>query len=145
MVLCYNNRTQSKVIGGNIMSEKENFIFIASWASTIESFDEMGQSDIAGELAKQIIYYGTKGEITTDNPMIKGIIDGMCKTLIDQSKKKYSACKANGSKGGRPAQYPVEEMVKLRDAGLTDDEIADNLGCGVQTVTRKLKIFDETI
>ena len=121
------------------MNEKENFIFIASWASTIESFDDMGQPDIAGELAKQIIYYGTKGEMTTDNPMIKGIVEGMCVALIDQSKKKYNACKVNGNKGGRPERYPVEEMMRLRDAGLTDEEIADNLGCGVQTVIRKLK------
>lgn len=121
------------------MNEKENFVFIASWASTIESFDDMGQSDIAGELAKQIIYYGTKGEITTDNPMIKGIVEGMCVALIDQSKKKYNACKTNGNKGGRPERYPIEEMLRLRDAGLTDEEIADNLGCSVQTVIKKLK------
>ncbi len=120
------------------MNEKENFLFIASWASTIESFDEMGQSDIAGELAKQIIYYGTKGEITTDNPMIKGIVEGMCVALIDQSKKKYQACKVNGNRGGRPERFPVSEMIQLREAGLTDEEIADNLGCSVQTVIKKL-------
>lgn len=121
------------------MGEKENFIFLASWASTIESFDEMGQSELAGELAKQIIYYGTKGEITTDNPMIKGIVEGMCMALIDQSKKKYNACKNNGSKGGRPERYPIEDILKLKDVGLTDAEVADNLGCSEQTVAYKLK------
>ena len=125
------------------MNEKENFVFIASWASTIESFDDMGQSDLAGELAKQIIYYGTKGEITTDNLMIKGIVEGMCVALIDQSKKKYNACKTNGNKGGRPERYPIEEMLRLRDASLTDEEIADNLGCSVQTVIKKLKVTSE--
>ena len=121
------------------MNEKENFIFIASWASTIESFDDMGQPELAGELAKQIIYYGTKGEMTTDNPMIKGIVEGMCVALIDGSKKKYQACKTNGNRGGRPESYPVEDMIKLRDAGLTNEEIADSLGCNVNTVIRKLK------
>ncbi len=125
------------------MNEKENFVFIASWASTIESFDDMGQSDLAGELAKQIIYYGTKGEITTDNPLIKGIVEGMCVALIDQSKKKYNACKTNGNKGGRPERYPIEEMLRLHDLGLTDEEIADNLGCSVQTVVKKLKATSE--
>ena len=123
------------------MNEKENFIFIASWASTIESFDEMGQPDIAGELAKQIIYYGTKGEITTDNPMIRGIIEGMCVALIDQSKIKYKACKANGNKGGRPEKYSVNDMLKLKEFGLTDEEIAENMGCSAQTVTKKLNDY----
>lgn len=125
------------------MSEKENFIFIASWASTIESFDEMGQPDIAGELAKQIIYYGTKGEITTDNPMIRGIVEGMCVALIDQAKQKYQNCKINGNKGGRPEKYPVSEMLRLKETGLTDAEIADSLGCSVQTVIKKLSGLED--
>ena len=125
------------------MSERENFVYLASWTKPIESFDEMGQPELAGELAKQIIYYGTKGEITTDNPMIKGIVEGMCAPLIDQGKKKYQACKSNGGKGGRPVQYAVEDMVRLRESGLTDEEIADNLSCMVSTVTKKLRAWDE--
>jgi hypothetical protein len=124
------------------MSEKENFIFLASWVSTIESFDEMNQPELAGELAKQIIYYGTKGEITTDNPMIRGIVEGMCVALIDQAKQKYQNCRINGNLGGRPEKYPVAEMVRLRDAGLTNEEIAENMGCSAQTVSKKLKALD---
>ena len=126
------------------MNEKENFIFLASWASTIESFDEANQPELAGELAKQIVYYGTRGEITTDNPMIRGIVEGMCVALIDQAKQKYQNCKVNGNLGGRPERYPVSEMVRLREAGLTNEEIADNMSCSVQTVIKKLKALDET-
>lgn len=121
------------------MNEKENFIFLASWAEAIEAYDKAGQPELGGELAKQIIYYGTSGQMTTDNPLIEGFVKAMCVTLIDQSKKKYSACKTNGNKGGRPEAYPIEDIIKLRDAGLTNEEIADNLGCNVQTVIRKLK------
>lgn len=124
------------------MNEKENFIFLASWASTIESFDEAKQPELAGELAKQIVYYGTKGEITTDNPMIRGIVEGMCVALIDQAKQKYQNCKTNGNLGGRPERYPVAEMARLRDAGLTNEEIAENMGCSAQTVSKKLKALD---
>lgn len=124
------------------MNEKENFIFLASWASTIESFDEAKQPELAGELAKQIVYYGTKGEITTDNPMIRGIVEGMCVALIDQAKQKYQSCRTNGNLGGRPEKYPVSEMSRLRDAGLTNEEIAENMGCSAQTVSKKLKVLD---
>ena len=126
------------------MSEKENFVFLASWATTIESFDAMNQPEIAGELAKQIVYYGTKGEMTTDNQMIKGIVEGMCVTLIDQAKQKYQNCRVNGNKGGRPELFPVSEMVRLRNAGLTCEEIADNMSCKVQTVIKKLKEWDSS-
>lgn len=127
------------------MSEKENFVFLASWTTTIESFDAMNQPELAGELAKQIIYYGTKGEMTTDNQMIRGIVEGMCVALIDQAKQKYQNCRINGNLGGRPEKYPVEEMVRLRDAGMTNEEIAESMNCSVQTVIKKLKAFNDEI
>lgn len=125
------------------MNEKENFVFLASWAKAIEGYDKAGQPELGGELAKQIIYYGTSGEMTTDDPLVKGIVNAMCVALIDKAKKKYDTCKNNGNKGGRPETYPIEEMLKLREAGLTNEEIADNLGCSTQTVIKKLKTISE--
>lgn len=120
------------------MNEKENFVFLASWAEAIEAYDKAGQPELGGELAKQIIYYGTSGQMTTDNPLIVGVIRAMCVALIDKSKKKYNACKANGNKGGRPTQFPVEKMLELRELGLSNDEISAKMGCSVQTVNKKL-------
>ena len=125
------------------MNEKENFVFLASWAEAIEAYDKAGQPELGSELAKQIIYYGTTGQMTTDNPLIEGFVKAMCVPIIDQSKRKYQACKNNGNKGGRPEKYPVSEMIRLREAGLTDEEIADNLGCSTQTVIKKLSEINE--
>jgi DNA-binding CsgD family transcriptional regulator len=36
-------------------------------------------------------------------------------------------------------------MLALRDAGLSDQEIADNLGCDVRTVRKTLKEIDDEI
>ena len=119
-----------------------NFVFLSSWASTIEAFDEMGQPDMAGELAKQIVYYGTRGEIITDNPIIKGIVEGMCTALIDKSKARYAHSIENGKKGGRPPKYDKNKMIELRSSGLSDQDIADNLGCSVKTVQRALAAAD---
>ena len=120
------------------MNEKENFIFLASWAEAIEAYDKAGQPELGGELAKQIIYYGTSGQMTTDNPIIIGFVNAMCATLIDKSKKKYQACKNNGNRGGRPELFPLSEMQKLQAAGLTNEQIAQKLGCSLQTVIKKL-------
>ncbi len=127
------------MIGGTTMNEKENFIFLASWVDAIEAYDNAGQSELAGELAKQIIYYGTKGETTTDNPLITGVIKAMCAPLIDKAKKKYNTCKANGNKGGRPQMFDTEKIIELHNSGLSVEKIATEMGCSVQTVIKKLK------
>ncbi len=121
------------------MSEKENFIFLASWAEAIEAYDKAGQPELGGELAKQIIYYGTSGQMTTDNPLIESLVKAMCVVLIDKSKKKYEVCKTNGNKGGRPTKFSTEEMLKLHAQGLSNEEIAAKMGCSVQTVNKKLE------
>lgn len=124
------------------MSTKENFLFLASWHDLIEGYEAAGKPEIASELAKQIIYYGVTGEMTTDDPVIVGTVMGMCAALIDKSKKRYNTCVANGRQGGRPKKYSVDDMLDLRDKGLSLQDIADNLGCSVKTVQRTLALAD---
>lgn len=115
-----------------------NFVFYASWYELIEAYENAGQPEIAAEIAKQIVNYGVTGQITTDNPLIVGIINAMCATLIDKSKSRYAASVKNGSMGGRPKLFDKETVLQLRQQGLTQQEIADQMGCSKRTVQRKL-------
>lgn len=122
---------------------KENFLFLASWHDILEGYDSAGKPEIASELAKQIIYYGVTGEMTSNDPIITGTVNGMCATLIDKSKKRYNTCVANGKQGGRPSQYADEDVWELHKQGFSDQDIANNLGCSVKTVQRKLAKLKE--
>lgn len=124
------------------MSNKENFLFLASWHDILEGYDSAGKPEIASEIAKQIIYYGVTGQMTSDDPVVVGTVTGMCAALIDRSKKRYNTCVANGRQGGRPKKYSVDDMIALRDQGLSLQDIADNLGCSVKTVQRTLANAD---
>ena len=80
------------------MNEKENFVFLASWAEAIEAYDKAGQPELGGELAKQIVYYGTSGQMTTDNPLIEGFVKAMwcgnqeCEDKIKEDTTATSRC-----------------------------------------------------
>ena len=121
---------------------KENFLFLASWHDILEGYDSAGNPEMASELAKQIIYYGVTGEMTSNDPVITGIVTGMCATLIDKSKKRYNTCVANGKKGGRPKQYSDEEILSLYNKGLSEQDISNNLGCNIRTVQRAIAKFE---
>ena len=127
------------------MSKRDNFVFYASWLDALSGLDETNSREFANEFLRQIVIYGVTGEIETDNPMIVGFINAMCKDLLDKSKKRHRACIENGNRGGRPKQYNDEEIRALSQQGLSDQEIADNLGCSVKTVQRALANADDEI
>lgn len=116
---------------------KENFVFYASWIDIVKAYDTTDPT-FAGELAKQMLYFGVEGEMSTDNPIIIGLIQSMCKDLLDKSKKRHKACIENGKRGGRPKQYSDEDIMSLYEQGLSEQDIADNLGCNVRTVQRTI-------
>lgn len=128
-----------------VMSKKENFVFYADWIDVIKAYDDSGQSDLAGELAKQIVYYGVTGEMTSKDTIITGLVNAMCVALIEKSKNRYNACKNNGQRGGRPRQYDPEEIATLHDSGLSDEQIAEQLGCNLRTVQRALADTNDDI
>jgi predicted GIY-YIG superfamily endonuclease len=119
-----------------------NFVILASWYEIIEAYEKMGQSEMASEISKAIITYGVTGEILSDNPLVVGVVRGMCTALIDKSKARYAHSIENGKKGDRPKKFNAEDMITLRNQGLTDQDIADNLGCSVKTVQRALAAAD---
>ena len=119
------------------MSEKENFVFYADWVDIIKAYDETNP-ELAGNIAKQIIYYGVTSQMTTDDPIVVGTVNSMCAALIEKSKNRHRAAIANGKQGGRPKKYSEETMLELRSKGLSNQDIANNLGCSMMTVERTI-------
>ena len=115
-----------------------DFVFLANWYDVIKAYDDAGQSDIANAIAKEIIIYGVTGDTRTTDPLIYGIVRGMCTAQI----KKVKARNPGSAKGGRPKVYKTEDIIDLSNNGLSLQDIADNLGCSVKTVQRALANAD---
>lgn len=125
------------------MTQYENFIFYGSWKEHLNGLKQLCGEDVAKEVAWQIINYGTYKGFDTEDQKIIDMVNGMCRDLIDSAKKRREASIGNGKQGGRPKKYNVDDMLSLRDQGLTPTEIAENLGCAVKTVRRALAAADE--
>lgn len=127
------------------MAKYENFVFYGSWKEHLDGLRDLCGDDVAKEVVWQIINYGTSKEFDTDDKKIINIVNGMCRDLITSAKKRRTAAIENGKQGGRPKKYKLEDMLALRDAGLSDQDIADNLGCDIRTVRRTLSEIDDEI
>lgn len=125
------------------MCKYENFVFYGSWKEHIDGLQALCGEDVAKELVWQIVNYGTTKEFDTDDQKIINMVNGMCRDLITSAKKRRLASIENGKQGGRPKKYTIEDMLPLKNAGLSDQEIADKLGCDVRTVRKTLKEADE--
>ena len=84
-----------------------NFVFLASWYELIAAYEQMGQPEMAGEISKAIITYGVTGEIKSENPLIVGLVNGMCTALIDKSKARYAHSIENGKKGAPVKSFTI--------------------------------------
>ena len=110
----------------------DSFVFYGNWRTILDGFDK----ETAKDILWQIMLYGTAGEVDTSNPMINGIVMGCCAVGIDKAKDRYANAVDNGKKGGRPTEIDVEHVQELKESGLTNKEIATELGCSTRTVER---------
>jgi hypothetical protein len=127
------------------VAKYENFVFYGSWKEHLDGLRGLCGEDTAKEVAWQIINYGTSKQFDTDDETVINMVNGMCRDLIDSAKKRREASVANGKQGGRPKKYSDGEIIALYNQGLSEQEIADSLGCNIKTVQRALIDIDDEI
>ena len=117
----------------------ESFLFYGSWRETLEGFAEGISPEFAKEALWNLMLCATAGDIETDNKVIIGFINGCCMPNIDKVKERYRQSVENGKKGGRPRTVDRKEVAKLREQGLTNQEVATKLKCSVSSVEKANK------
>ena len=126
------------------MADSRNkFIFFESWDKYLDTLEEDKDINYVNAVARAIIKYGLYGDCKTDDETIKRKVDAVCSDVINNTKARYAASVRNGSMGGRPTKYSSETIRQLREQGLTQQQIADQLGCSKRTVQRALGDEDE--
>jgi DNA-binding NarL/FixJ family response regulator len=118
---------------------KKSFVFFDSWERYLKALEDDKDINYVNAVARAMIQYGLRGECETDDETILRKVDAVCSDLMQSTQSRYVASIQGGKQGGRPKQYDADTMQALRDAGMTYQEIADELGCSVRTVQRELK------
>lgn len=124
--------------------ENNSFVFYKTFLDTAE---ELGRAnpDLAYKYLHAIAQYGIYGTYDESDPVLNGLM--VAATMgIDRAQERYQEAKDVGKTGGRPRSNSLDSIQELAAAGLSTQEIADNLCCSVRTVQRGLKTLrDKTL
>ena len=125
-----------------IISNKEAFVFYESMYKQLMILYKRGKLKEYVELSIAIQEYGLYGVIPDEDSDVWLYGFEQAATNIKVAKDRYEIAKENGSKGGRPVKFPMMDMVKYREQGMTNNQIAAYMGCSVKTVENKLRQYD---
>ncbi|WP_294854035.1 DUF6291 domain-containing protein [uncultured Oscillibacter sp.] len=105
------------------------FLFLPSMKMAMDELPD----EKAKDLAVAIVEYGTSGIFTTDDFVIKAVMQGI-KPTIDSSIRKYADHCEDGNHGGAKPKYDRDKIISLYLAGMTQEKIAAQIGCHKNTV-----------
>ncbi|MBQ9679843.1 MAG: helix-turn-helix domain-containing protein [Ruminococcus sp.] len=121
------------------MINTQSFVLYESVYKHIQTLQKRVSAETALKYANAVMEFGLYGVIPNEDDVvwIYGFEQAM--TSIYSSKEKYSKAIDNGKKGGAPRKYNHELIVELKGQGLTNKQIAEEIGCAEITVSRALK------
>lgn len=114
-------------------------VFYEQWYKTISAFP-IKERDKAYKYIFEYAFYGIEPDVQDkDKTSVSYVVFGMARPNVNSAQKRYDAATDNGKKGGRPKK--VTELVRtniieLRKKGLTQQQVAIELGLSLKTIQR---------
>ena len=116
---------------------RQSTVFYEQWYKIIKDFPPK-EKEKAFKYIFEYAFYGIEPEKDKTTSM-SYVVFGMAKPNIDSAQRRYDAAMENGQKGGRPKKVTeevLEKIVELRKNGLTQKEVALELGLSLKTIQR---------
>lgn len=128
-----NNETKTD-IGFDV---RQSTVFYEQWYQIIKELPPK-ERDKAYKYIFEYAFYGIEPERAKTTSM-SYVVFGMAKPNIDSAQKRYDVATENGQKGGRPKKVTEEtreKIEKLRKNGMTQKQVATELGLSLKTIQR---------
>lgn len=121
----------------------ESFVFYESFYKTYNTIKSRVNEKMAYHLLDCIIEFGLYGVVPDESDDVWLYGFEQCITSISNAKTKREIAIENGKKGGRKERYSPQEVLQLKERGLTNKQIANQLGYSTETVRLKLLKAEE--
>lgn len=125
------------------MINSQSFVLYESVYKHIQTLSNRVSDTTALHYINCIMEFGLYGVMPPDDDEVWIYGFEQAITSIYAAKERYNKSKENGKKGGAPERFPADRVAELKEQGLTNQEVAEKLGCSTKTVERKNKAIRE--
>lgn len=96
------------------------------------------------EAMEGLLKYGFYGEVPeSDNPFVNMIYVQAIPSMRN-AKQRYDKAVENGKKGGRPSEISTEEIISMKEYGMTNKQIAEKLGCSEKNIENRITTYNKS-
>lgn len=94
------------------------------------------------EAYRGLMEYGFYGIVPeSENPFVNMIFVQAIPSMRS-AKERYDASVENGKKGGRPTEVQTEDIIKMKQSGMTNKQIAEKLGCSEKNIEKRITVYN---
>lgn len=101
--------------------------------------DEMKWEAIEG-----LLRYGFYGEQPKSENHFINMIYVQALPSMQSAKERYEKAIENGKKGGRPTTISTEKILQMKQEGMTNKQVAENLGCSVKNIENRITSYNRS-
>ena len=126
------------------MSNKNTKTSMVFYESAYAAINYLPTTELKWEATQGLLNYGFYGiEPESDNPFVSMIYVQAIPSMRN-AKERYDKAVDNGKKGGRPTEVSTEEIMQMKQEGMTNKQIAAKLGCSVSNIENRVTTYKKT-
>lgn len=120
---------------------KESMII---YESAYKAINYLPNEKLQLEAFKGLMEYGFYGTVPkSENPFVNMVYVQAIPSMRN-AKERYDASVENGRKGGRPAVIPIEDILQMKQDGMTNKQIAERLGCSEKNIEKRVSTYNRS-
>lgn len=120
---------------------KESIII---YESAYKAINYLPDEKLQLEAYKGLMEYGFYGIVPeSENPFVNMVFVQAIPSMRSAAER-YDASVENGKKGGRPTEVPTDDIIKMKQDGMTNKQIADKLGLSEKTIENRITIYNKS-
>lgn len=96
------------------------------------------------EAIKGLLRYGFYGELPESNNPFINMIYTQAIPSMQNAKYRYEKAVSGGKKGGRPTAISTEDIIAMKSNGMTNKQIAEQLGCTIKNIENRITSYNKT-